>query len=77
MTSFESIINADAGHLRAIKWSIVVVDEAHRLKNSHSKFAVGLRAFEFDQSLLLSGTLAEQYARVLVAFELPRSRVLC
>lgn len=44
--------------LAAVKWDILVVDEAHRLKNHNFKLALNLREskFDFRQILLLTGT---------------------
>jgi len=56
ITSFEQVSNSDAHYLRAVPWSVLVVDEAHRLKNATSKAATSLRNFDFDRSLLLTGT---------------------
>ncbi|CAN0096587.1 unnamed protein product, partial [Laminaria digitata] len=42
---------------RKIHWDVLVVDEAHRLKNNDSKLNVALKeSFKFDSSLLLTGT---------------------
>ncbi|CDR94349.1 chromo-helicase DNA-binding protein, putative [Babesia bigemina] len=53
-----SIINAplDLEFLRRISWQLMVVDEAHQLKNRNSKRFVELRQFMADYKLLLSGT---------------------
>ncbi|EKX73997.1 helicase family member protein [Theileria equi strain WA] len=53
-----SIINApvDLEFLRRISWQLMVVDEAHQLKNKHSKRFVELMQFMADYKLLLSGT---------------------
>ncbi|GBE60489.1 chromodomain-helicase-DNA-binding 1 [Babesia ovata] len=53
-----SIINAplDLDFLRRISWQLMVVDEAHQLKNRNSKRFVELRQFMADYKLLLSGT---------------------
>ncbi len=47
----------DFSELTAIKWEMIVVDEAHRLKNHTSKIAQNLRdtRFKFNHSLLLTG----------------------
>ncbi|XP_953907.1 SNF2-family protein (chromodomain-helicase-DNA-binding protein 1) [Theileria annulata] len=53
-----SIINspADLDFLRRISWQLMVVDEAHQLKNKNSKRFVELMQFMADYKLLLSGT---------------------
>ncbi|GAX26228.1 chromodomain-helicase-DNA-binding protein 7 [Fistulifera solaris] len=58
ITTPEMIVADDYAELTAIEWELVVVDEAHRLKNRSSKLAVNLRdeRFEFASKLLLTGT---------------------
>lgn len=53
-----SIINApqDLEFLRRISWQLMVVDEAHQLKNRQSKRFIELMQFMADYKLLLSGT---------------------
>ncbi|UKJ88247.2 DNA helicase [Theileria orientalis] len=53
-----SIINSpvDLEFLRKISWQLMVVDEAHQLKNKHSKRFIELMHFMADYKLLLSGT---------------------
>jgi SNF2 family DNA or RNA helicase len=57
VTSPEMMIADDAVELAAIHWEVLVVDEAHRLKNYSSKLAIGLRSekFTFRHRLLLTG----------------------
>jgi chromodomain-helicase-DNA-binding protein 7 len=57
ITTPEMLVTEDYSELAAIKWEILVVDEAHRLKNHNSKLAQNLRdsRFEFNRSLLLTG----------------------
>ena len=57
ITTPEMLVTDDFAELAAVKWEILVVDEAHRLKNHNSKLANNLRErFEFKHSLLLTGT---------------------
>jgi len=58
ITTPEMLVCDDFTELMAIKWEILVVDEAHRLKNHSSKLAVNLRddRFDFGSTLLLTGT---------------------
>lgn len=58
ITTPEMLIADDYIELSAIRWEILVVDEAHRLKNYNSKLAVSLRdqRFTFEHKLLLTGT---------------------
>ena len=55
LTSYELLV-ADNSYLAEIDWHVVVIDEAHRIKNSQSKLAESLRHFKFDHRLLLTGT---------------------
>ena len=54
------MVNLPAGpgepSLAQTHWRCLVVDEAHRLKNSDSKFNRELEAFRYDHMLLLTGT---------------------
>lgn len=55
LTSYE--LNCiDAATLGSIDWNILVVDEAHRLKNNQSKFFRILNSYKIDHKLLLTGT---------------------
>ncbi|EJK61181.1 hypothetical protein THAOC_18377, partial [Thalassiosira oceanica] len=58
ITTPEIMIASDWPELKAIEWEIIVVDEAHRLKNHQSKLAQNLRdeRFVFNHALLLTGT---------------------
>ncbi|XP_063720440.1 chromodomain-helicase-DNA-binding protein 4-like isoform X2 [Symsagittifera roscoffensis] len=55
LTSYE-LISVDCTTLQSIDWSVLVVDEAHRLKNSQSKFFRVLDSYKIDYRLLLTGT---------------------
>ena len=46
----------EAGPLRKIAWSFLVVDEAHRLKNENSRLAQIARSMSAAHRLLLTGT---------------------
>lgn len=55
LTSYE--LNCiDAATLGSIDWQILVVDEAHRLKNNQSKFFRILNSYKIQHKLLLTGT---------------------
>jgi len=58
ITTPEMLVTEDFAELAAVRWEILVVDEAHRLKNHTSKLAANLRddRFRFDRTLLLTGT---------------------
>ena len=57
ITTPDMLVADDFAELAAAKWEILVVDEAHRLKNQHSKLARNLRdsCFDFKHTLLLTG----------------------
>eukprot|EP00474_Spongospora_subterranea_P006783 CRZ07241.1 hypothetical protein [Spongospora subterranea] len=55
VTSYE-IILTDFSVLSSFNWSLLVVDEAHRLKNQESQLFQKLEAFSFDHAVLLTGT---------------------
>jgi chromodomain-helicase-DNA-binding protein 7 len=54
----EMLTAEDSHELAAVKWEVLVVDEAHRLKNHNSKLAITLRKdlFSFKHKVLLTGT---------------------
>jgi len=58
ITTPEMLVTDDFAELASVEWEILVVDEAHRLKNHSSKLANNLRdrRFVFKHSLLLTGT---------------------
>lgn len=55
LTSYE-LISMDSACLGSIEWSVLVVDEAHRLKSNQSKFFKVLNAYNIAYKLLLTGT---------------------
>lgn len=55
LTSYE-LISIDQSCLGSIDWSILVVDEAHRLKSNQSKFFKVLATYNIAYKLLLTGT---------------------
>jgi SNF2 family DNA or RNA helicase len=58
VTTPEMPVADDWGELAAVNWEVLIVDEAHRLKNHNSKLAVNLRKdqFKFKHRILLTGT---------------------
>lgn len=55
LTSYE--LNCiDAATLSSVEWQVLVVDEAHRLKNNQSKFFRVLNSYKINYKLLLTGT---------------------
>ncbi|KAG8184140.1 hypothetical protein JTE90_010186 [Oedothorax gibbosus] len=55
LTSYE-LVCIDTTMLGSIDWQVLVVDEAHRLKNNQSKFFKILNAYKIAYKLLLTGT---------------------
>jgi len=55
LTSYE-IISIDAACLGSVQWEVLVVDEAHRLKNNQSKFFRILAGYHLNYKMLLTGT---------------------
>jgi SNF2 family DNA or RNA helicase len=55
LTSYEMIC-IDAATLGSIDWSILVIDEAHRLKSNQSKFFRILSDYSINYKVLLTGT---------------------
>jgi SNF2 family DNA or RNA helicase len=52
------LVTDDFVELANVEWEVLVVDEAHRLKNHNSRLATNLRdrRFNFAHTLLLTGT---------------------
>ncbi|XP_055979038.1 chromodomain-helicase-DNA-binding protein 1-like isoform X2 [Sorex fumeus] len=74
LTTFEICLK-DASFLKSFTWSVLVVDEAHRLKNQSSLLHQTLSEFSVTFSILLTGTpvqnsLQELYA--LLSFVEPK-----
>ncbi|KAI8596575.1 SNF2 family N-terminal domain-containing protein [Dissophora ornata] len=55
ITTYEMIVAASA-QLKPIAWRAIVVDEAHRLKNSGSKVSEILKTYSLEHRVLLTGT---------------------
>jgi len=55
LTSYE-LVSIDANTLQSIDWKVMVIDEAHRLKNSQSKFFRTMSTYSIGYTLLLTGT---------------------
>ncbi|XP_075701736.1 chromodomain-helicase-DNA-binding protein 6 isoform X2 [Rhinoderma darwinii] len=55
ITTFEMIL-ADCPELKKIRWSGVIIDEAHRLKNKNCKLLEGLKLMGLEHKVLLTGT---------------------
>jgi len=55
VTSYDYIL-ADWEHLRNVKWQVLAVDEAHRLKNRESQLYGRLNSFGVPCKVLITGT---------------------
>jgi chromodomain-helicase-DNA-binding protein 4 len=55
LTSYE-LVSIDSACLGSVSWEVLVVDEAHRLKNNSSKFFRFLSGYSINYKLLLTGT---------------------
>ncbi|KAF8984052.1 choline dehydrogenase 6 [Entomortierella lignicola] len=55
ITTYEMIVAASA-MLKPVAWRAIVVDEAHRLKNSASKVSEILKTYSLEHRVLLTGT---------------------
>ncbi|KAK3086718.1 hypothetical protein FSP39_022463 [Pinctada imbricata] len=55
VTTYECIIS-DCELLSDIEWRCLIIDEAHRLKNAKCRLMEGLKMFECEHRVLLSGT---------------------
>ena len=55
ITTYETVLQ-DIAQMRAINWTALVVDEAHRLKSHDCRLARELRTLNVEQTVLLTGT---------------------
>ena len=57
----EMLVTDDFSELASIEWELVVVDEAHRLKNHSSNLAVNLRDEQFKCNKIFEGWDGDKY----------------
>ncbi|CAF0884246.1 unnamed protein product [Adineta ricciae] len=73
LTTYEYILK-DTTFFQSFKWKVLVIDEAHRIKNSQSQLHVSLKTLDVPCRILLTGTpiqnnLTELYS--LLSFSAP------
>ncbi|KAG6920300.1 hypothetical protein DXG01_005069 [Tephrocybe rancida] len=66
LTTYELVLR-DSKELGEVKWHILAVDEAHRLKNAESQLYEALSSFSAASKLLITGTPLQNNVKELLA----------
>lgn len=81
LTTYELVMGReDRPCLCKVKWSYIIVDEGHRLKNAGCKLATELKHFKADNRLLITGTSHLLYmhsSRDLQYIDVPTESTCC
>jgi SNF2 family DNA or RNA helicase len=56
LTSYE-LVSVDSATLSSVDWAVLIIDEAHRLKNNQSRFFRTLFEFNIGYKVLLTGKI--------------------
>ncbi len=66
LTSYE-LVSVDSATLSSVDWSVLIIDEAHRLKNNQSRFFRTLFEFHIGYKVLLTGK-TKSFIRLIHVF---------
>ncbi|EDQ91793.1 uncharacterized protein MONBRDRAFT_689, partial [Monosiga brevicollis MX1] len=75
LTTFETVVS-DVDVLSKYRWTSLLVDEAHRLKNEESALHVSLKQLQHDHRILITGTPLQNSMKelwALLSFIMPQA----